>query len=111
MIERTLRRLQTVEETMGRNQRSFQDPLTALSPDERTHIARPGKSLLALCTRSVGEGMAEEAGAGRHGGRALCRRRRAGIPVSGGSGTISRGPARTAATVRTGVTPGEDAPD
>jgi hypothetical protein len=38
MIERTLRRLQAVEETMGRNQRSFQDPLTALSPDERTLI-------------------------------------------------------------------------
>ncbi|MBP1598229.1 MAG: invertase [Acidobacteria bacterium] len=75
------------------------------------HFALVGQYLPALCLRSVGEGMAEEGGAGRDDRHPLRRRCRVGIRAPDRCRSFPEGVRGTAGEVRAGVTPRENATD
>src|ERR1700737_3506972 len=74
-------------------------------------FARACEPLPALRLGSVGGGVAEEAGARGCYCCALCGRCRAGIRAPRRSGALPGAVAGTAAEIRAGTTPGENAPD
>src|SRR5438477_6218411 len=69
------------------------------------------KCVPTLQFRSLGERLAPEVGARRSGSRPLRGRYYLGIPVSNGRGSLSGELARAVGQVRTGTSPGQDAPD
>src|SRR5262249_35169139 len=74
-------------------------------------FARAGKSLPALCARSMGAGMAAEGSARGGHYRALRGRRGAGVSIPGRGYEVPGGIAGASAEVRAGTASGEDASD
>src|SRR5512136_1986203 len=75
------------------------------------NIAAAGKHLSALCSRSLGGGMAEESSAWGCNNSALCRRRRDGLRAKRRSRAVSERSEGTALKIWLRATPGEDTTD